>query len=731
MASNSADGTSLGCCLLSERDRGERMTRLFLRTLGVPQLQDSNGSPIVLRTRKALAVLGYLVRSPGGAETRNELSSLLWSDGDRMRAAVSLRQALSHIRQAERETGLQLVIATPSALSLVRENLRTDIDGLVQGGGLAGPGELERIISLWSGDFLYGFDTLDPAFSEWLAVEQMRVRSVLSKRITEALIESRSDIGQSSCNRRERLARFLLTLDPANEYGHQELIRHFLRMDQKERAQQQFRDCARELRNLLDIEPSSETRRLLEEGGEQSSSETSDPQPYGSGVVPFPGHRRAAGAGQAMESDQRAVRRPAGVAGDSGPAANDQRDSADRYGFRLPVISIASMGWDEAAGDEMAMALREEIVTGLSAYRSFDLYEAAYWAGESGLAPARVDGGELGSFMLRFHRDRALHRLGIQLENRTSGQIAFHELIDLELVKSISELHEAVYRTVSRIHSHIIGRLRQRPGQTPFGRWCQADALIWEFNAAADRKAMAIMKELQDSDPTFSLTYAGQASILMKQALFYPTGEAQIADAEHVLALTERAVALDPWQVVNHRVNGWALIRSRRPEDARRAFTQALKLNPLDPMNAISVAEALAYIGERDKALNTAEKGFDGLIVTPRIVYGYLANVFFALGDYERAADYARRGPFDNLHGLATRFAALWRAGHSQDAEAARGLLLQCMERQLGAPSRWHSSVQLRQWLEEVNLFQEPEARASFDMAMNSLRETVGIARRA
>ncbi|WP_430512165.1 tetratricopeptide repeat protein [Pannonibacter phragmitetus] len=397
----------------------------------------------------------------------------------------------------------------------------------------------------------------------------------------------------------------------------------------------------------------------------------------------------------------------------------------------MPVISISSMAWDETAGDETAFAVREEVVTGLSAYRSFELYEAAYWAGDGSIAPVRVDGGDLGSFLLRFHRDRTLNRLGIQLENRTSGQIAFHELIDLDLVRSSHELHEAVYRTVSRIHSHIIGRLRQRPGRSPFGRWCQVESLIWEFNASADRKALAIMQELQTSDPSFSLTYAGQASILMKQALFYPTAETPLADGEHVLSLTEKAVALDPWQVVNHRVNGWALIHSRRPDDARRSFIQALKLNPLDPMNTISAAEALAYIGEREQALRTAEKGFDGLIVTPRIVYGYLANVFFALGDYERSADYARRGPFDNLHGLATRFAALYRAGHTQDAEAARAMLLQCMERQLGASSRWQTSRQLRQWLDSVNLFQDPEARASFDLAMNSLRETVGLVRHA
>ena len=710
------------------------MTRLFFRTLGVPQLEDSSGRVLSLKTRKALAILGYLVRCPGGTETRGELSALLWSDGDRARSAMSLRQALSHIRQAEKEAGMRLVVATPSTLSLLRENIQTDIDVLTRGVGGADPGELDRISSLWAGDFLHGFDVLDPAFGEWLAVEQARVRSILSKKITEVLEESRTGIGHVACVKRERLARFLLLLDPANEYGHQELIRHFLRQGQKEKAQQQFRDCARELRNLLDIEPSAETRRLLEDVPDVAGSEghlAAPAQTSGAGVETVQQSVIAFPTGKRIASALPPAMAPAAGSETGRFSAAGSIEAAVPGELRLPVISISSMAWDETAGDETAFAVREEVVTGLSAYRSFELYEAAYWAGDGSIAPMRVDGGDLGSFLLRFHRDRTLNRLGIQLENRTSGQIAFHELIDLDLVRSSHELHEAVYRTVSRIHSHIIGRLRQRPGRSPFGRWCQADALIWEFNAAADRKALAIMQDLQASDPSFSLTYAGQASILLKQALFYPTAETPLADAEHVLSLTEKAVALDPWQVVNHRVNGWALIHSRRPDDARRSFVQALKLNPLDPMNTISAAEALAYIGEREQALKTAERGFDGLIVTPRIVYGYLANVFFALGDYERSADYARRGPFDNLHGLATRFAALYRAGHMQDAEAARALLLQCMERQLGASTRWQTSLQLRQWLDSVNLFQDPEARASFDLAMNSLRETVGLARHA
>jgi tetratricopeptide (TPR) repeat protein len=375
------------------------------------------------------------------------------------------------------------------------------------------------------------------------------------------------------------------------------------------------------------------------------------------------------------------------------------------------------------------LSLRDEIVAGLSAYRCFEMYEAAYWMGEDGTAPVRVDGGELGSFLLRFRRDRMLNRIYVQLENRSSGQIAFNEVIDLTLAKSPSERVEAVYRTVSRVYGHIIGRLRQRPGRSAFSRWCQAEALIWDFNLASDRKALQILAELEKSHGNFSLIYAGRCSILMKQALCYPHPGSGMMDQDELLGLSEKAVALDPWQVINHRMNGWTLIQSKRPDDAARAFRQALELNPLDPMNVISASEALAYIGDQRNATDLALRAFDGLTTTPRIVYGYLANVFFASGDFDRAAEFARRGPIDNIHVLTTKFAAQQNAGLFEEAAATRALLLQRMSAQFGRQDPSTHSTELTAWLNQVNLFQTPAIRAAFDSALDTLRETLGLRR--
>ncbi|WP_439528611.1 BTAD domain-containing putative transcriptional regulator [Pannonibacter sp.] len=688
--------------------------RLFLQCLGPVRLFAPGGEPFSFKTRKSLALIGFLLRRPGFSATRSEIAALLWSEGDRNRATVSLRQAVSHVRQAEAACGVPLIEATPTGISLLGESLTTDLDLLQQ--LLAGqvPFDADRLARLWGGDFLSGFDAIDPAFAEWLGLEQERVRSSVIEKAVTALEALRRVTDASAAMQREVIAGFLVSLDPANEFAHQTLIRHFLDQGRRERAMQQLRDCTRELRNLLDEEPDPATLQLLEQPARAGQA-----VPHLARLVP--------------PADLSAEASPVTASAAPIPSGQSMADSmvdlpALRRDITLPVLSIASLSFEREA-DHVALSLRDDIVAGLSAYRCFELFEAAYWMGEDGTAPMRVDGGELGSFLLRFRRDRMLNRIYVQLENRSSGQIAFNEVIDLTLARSRSERIEAVYRTVSRVYGHIIGRLRQRPGRSAFSRWCQAEALIWEFNLASDRKALQILSELEQSHDNFSLIYAGRCSILMKQALCYPYPGIGSLDQDEVLTLAEKAVALDPWQVVNHRMNGWTLIQSGRADDAGRAFKQALALNPLDPMNTISAAEALAHIGDIGKATELALRAFEGLATTPRIVYGYMANIFFASGDFDRAADYSRRGPIDNIHVLATRLAAQHGAGLTEEAAATRSMLLQRIGTQFGRLDPSAHSAELTAWLEQVNMFQAPAIRATFNAALDTLRETLGLRR--
>jgi DNA-binding SARP family transcriptional activator len=76
------------------------MAALILKVLGGFELQTAAGRPLVLPTKKALALLAYLALHPERPCSRETLTALLWGDTRDQQARHSLRQAVYHIRRA-------------------------------------------------------------------------------------------------------------------------------------------------------------------------------------------------------------------------------------------------------------------------------------------------------------------------------------------------------------------------------------------------------------------------------------------------------------------------------------------------------------------------------------------------------------------------------------------------------------------------------------------------------
>ena len=68
------------------------------RVFGVFAVEAPQG-PIRIRSRRARALLGYLLLAPPGGATRERLSGLLWSDRGEEQARASLRQCLLELRK--------------------------------------------------------------------------------------------------------------------------------------------------------------------------------------------------------------------------------------------------------------------------------------------------------------------------------------------------------------------------------------------------------------------------------------------------------------------------------------------------------------------------------------------------------------------------------------------------------------------------------------------------------
>ncbi|MCV0428622.1 MAG: hypothetical protein K5905_24455 [Roseibium sp.] len=625
--------------------------------------------PVAVKTRKALAIMGYLSRMGGLNAPREALADLLWSSADRPKAMQSLRQALRQLKTAEQEAGFDVVQSSGGHVQLDQSVFSSDFMQLLALLERGRTDDFREAEELWRGDFLTGYEDIDPEFSDWLRVERERVRS----EVTGAALRHLNQISiEDGGVRVEAGGRFLLKIDPALEAAHRVLIRLYMKLGQKERAEQQLKTCEREMKLHLDAEPNQETRDLLlgDSNGQQSKK-------FGSG-----------------ERED--------------PTIEVRRNNEDAVS--LPEVTILSSSLVKKGLND-AIHLREEVVSGLSSFRSFDLYQAEYFGEENAPKPTLIEGHELGTYLLRFTHDERTGKVVVQFEDRSNGRIIFNEIIDPSMWNSTASAGSQI---VSRIHTYSTGRLRNPSNSSVFARWCQAEALLWDFTPQSDEKAMRILDELEQSSSYFSMTYAGKASIIMKQELHFPLSDKTISNGmSSLLDLAEKAIVLDPWQATNQRVYGWALILSNMPEDAKRAFRNASRLSTADPSNLMSVAEGLAFSGNVDEARATAEKAFSLLSFVPRVFYEYLANIFFAAEDYESAISQIERGAGVGVSGLTTRVAALICSGREEEAEQ---ILQRYSEHRMSLLSSSPLGADDPEiWREKINFFQDKNAREKFD----------------
>ena len=637
--------------------------------LGRPLLLSKGQDPVAVKTRKALAIMGYLSRQNGHASPRESLADLLWSRTERHKAMQSLRQALRQLKTAEEEAGIDVVRSSPGHVQLDHTQFVSDLTRVLELVERGNAADFRQAEELWRGEFLAGFDDIDPEFSDWLTVERERVNS----EVTSAAFKHFNRISTEDGGMQvEACGRFLLKIDPAMETAHRLLIRLYLKLGQRERAEQQLRACEREMRLHLDAEPDEETRDLLKD------AEATIQQPLSVG-----------------QSEKWPIK----------GALPNHEDIV-----RLPEISIISSSLLKKGLND-AVHLREEIVSGLSSFRSFDLFESEYFGDENMPKATLVEGHELGSYLLRFRHDERTGKIVVQFEDRSNGQIVFNEIVDLRHWDGIFSVASQI---VSRIHNYATGRLRNPANTSAFAKWCQAESLIWDFTPQSDEKAMRLLDDLERTNRSFSMTYAGKASIIMKQELHYPLHKRNLSQGmTGLLDMAERAIVLDPWQAVNQRVYGWTLILSKMPEEAKRAFQNAGRLSAADPANLMSVAEGLALSGDVKEARETAERAFKLFAFVPRVFYEYLANIYFAADDYENAILQIEKGTGSSLGCLTTRVAALVCSGRESEANVILDSFSEKRNQFLKTADRF--DVHSEEWRQRINFFQDSRVRANFD----------------
>ena len=251
------------------------MSSFKLYLLGAPQLE-LNGEAVSVDTRKAIALLAYLVMTSagGGAQshTRDALAALLWPELDQSRSRAALRRTLSPLRRALEKRVLDVTRDTVG----IRSDAALWVDAVEFRRLLARAGAhhhdeglcpvcrdlLEQAVALYHDDFMAGFNLRDaPDFDEWHYFESEQLRRALAGAL-ERLTHSYALAGDF--DRALAFARRHLALDPLAEQAHRNLMQLFAWSGQRNMAVRQYRECVRILEQELGVPPLGETTALYE-----------------------------------------------------------------------------------------------------------------------------------------------------------------------------------------------------------------------------------------------------------------------------------------------------------------------------------------------------------------------------------------------------------------------------------------------------------------------------------
>lgn len=235
------------------------MASLELRLLGGIQLQQNEGPPVGLTSKKGQALLCYLAMA-GRPLDRSRLAGLLWPDVSEGVAQANLRKVISRLRPSL-SPYLSIHYGTLAFnhdsdwwLDVVefqeRVAHKSDIDQLAQA------------VDLYQGDFMDGFDTRDaPLFDEWVLAQRTRLREA-------AVAAWRTLITQSHAAGRYEpavaYARQLLAQEPWHEETHRDLMRALALSGQRGAALAHYEVCRRVLADELGIAPAAETLALYD-----------------------------------------------------------------------------------------------------------------------------------------------------------------------------------------------------------------------------------------------------------------------------------------------------------------------------------------------------------------------------------------------------------------------------------------------------------------------------------
>lgn len=234
------------------------MPKITARVFGGFELRDVGGEELTLGTRKARALLAFLIVESAQWHPRERLAAMFWGDRAQTQARNSLNQALYEIGKLEEASAATIIERTPERVRLAEGAVGSDVEQFLK----LLPGNALEAAALRAGDLLDGADLRDQPFVDWLLAKRAEYQAALSTALRT--LASATNTGENQ-DMALQAARHLVALDPLDEAARRQLMHHLAQAGNRAEAIRHYDICASLLKDELGIEPDAATRSLLEQ----------------------------------------------------------------------------------------------------------------------------------------------------------------------------------------------------------------------------------------------------------------------------------------------------------------------------------------------------------------------------------------------------------------------------------------------------------------------------------
>jgi len=236
------------------------MPLLQINLFGGVEVMLVSGESVLIPSRKAATLLGYVALSSPHGISRGKLAALLWDGHFGDHARGSLRQALLTLHRVLPQYA-DVISADRDDIRICPNAVSTDVKEFERLLNEGDPERMERAAALYRGKLLDGISSTSCAFEAWLSAERQRLRTQAMRAITGLL-----DVGgRKRMDIAIALALRILAIDPLQEPVHRILMRCYAQQGRRADALRQYDLCRTALWKEVRAAPEVETERLHRE----------------------------------------------------------------------------------------------------------------------------------------------------------------------------------------------------------------------------------------------------------------------------------------------------------------------------------------------------------------------------------------------------------------------------------------------------------------------------------